>query len=567
MGTAVTIDGTNYTATDLPVSFLWTRGSVHTFSFASTISMNSTERYAWNTTTGLSTAQSTSLNTTSSGIVVGNYKIQYRATFGETGVGSDYNGPVVIIDGTHYALTALPVTLWWDKGSFHSYSFVSPFAVSSTEMYVWNSTSGWPYLKQYSWLHWFTGPFEAPVGIVGNYILQYAVRFAQSGVGTDFTGTVVTIDGISYEVSDLPVSFWYDSGSTHTFSFLSPLIVNSSTEYIWSTTTGLSTAQSSNSFQVTGPGSIIGNYYETTGVVGITGYKLVFKETMNNTLSVPVIIDYSWSFSVEKWNGTQWEATAISGSSPPASYAINALTTVDLPYYIYLLNSSGPNAVAWGEWLEISFIFHWTYSSGISYSTSYASELNVHPADVTGAGSVTFPYLGAVGSASGLDLHLLATYWLQSVPSGTDPTSDLARADIGDFGSVSGLDLHILAHFWLLSWADTPPTGTDPSAVTVNGSNSEAASQTQQYYLTITTDFGTVDPASGWLDLGSNATMQTAPSARCDILSALILFLPMHRRYVLFCKYHEALPNARARQYVPVRTDQLTLKNLEDFDP
>jgi len=202
-----------------------------------------------------------------------------------------------------------------------------------------------------------------------------------------------------------------------------------------------------------------GVVWAQAGEVGITGYKLLFEETMNNSLSSQETISYYWNFTADKWNGTQWVATGISGSSALAGSTIGALTTVDLPYYVYHLNSSGPNAVAWNEWLEVSFTFHWTYG-GTGYSTAYTEELNVHPADVTGAASVTFPYLGAVGSATGLDLHLLGLYWLQSVPSGTNPTSALARADIGDFGSVSGEDLHILAQFWLLSWKNTPPSST-----------------------------------------------------------------------------------------------------------
>jgi hypothetical protein len=247
----------------------------------------------------------------------------------------------------------------------------------------------------------------------------------------------------------------------------------------------------------------------TSGVVGITGYKLVFEETLNNTLTVPATVDYYWSFSVDRWNGTQWVATAISGSSTPASYTINALTTVDLPYYVYRLNMSGPNAVAWNEWLNVSFTFHSTYSS-TTYSNRYTAELNVHPADITGAASVAFPYLGADGVVNIKDAALVGAYWGLSVPSGTDPTSDLARADIGDYGVVNIKDAAIAGAEWGNTWTNTPPTGTDPSAVTMNGSISGATSLTHQCHLTVTTNLGTGGPASAWLDAGSNVTIQAA---------------------------------------------------------
>jgi hypothetical protein len=136
-------------------------------------------------------------------------------------------------------------------------------------------------------------------------------------------------------------------------------------------------------------------------------------------------------------------------------YPIPANTTVDLPYGVYVLNSS---SVQWGDWLKIGYTFYWTYSSTM-YSVAYMAKLNVHPGDVTGAAPVTFPYLGATGAETGVDFHLLASEWLDAVPPGTDPTSDLARADISGVGVVTGLDFHILARNWLLSWTNTPPPG------------------------------------------------------------------------------------------------------------
>ena len=91
-----------------------------------------------------------------------------------------------------------------------------------------------------------------------NYQLQCLVTFAQSGVGTDFTGTVVIIDGANY-VSNLPAEFWLDKDSTHSFAFQSPLMVGTDKQYVWVSTAGLSTLQSG-SITVSTSGSITGNY-------------------------------------------------------------------------------------------------------------------------------------------------------------------------------------------------------------------------------------------------------------------------------------------------------------------
>jgi hypothetical protein len=42
-------------------------------------------------------------------------------------------------------------------------------------------------------------------------------------------------------------------------------------------------------------------------------------------------------------------------------------------------------------------------------------------------------------------LHILATYWLETVPPAP------ANVDIGGYGIISGKDLHTLAQHWLES--------------------------------------------------------------------------------------------------------------------
>lgn len=92
------------------------------------------------------------------------------------------------------------------------------------------------------------------------HIHTYEITFNQSGVGSDFAGAVVAIDGTEYNVSMLPVSFLWNSGSTHIFEFNSPLVVDQNVkQYVWANTTGLITAQSG-SITVSGSGDVTGNF-------------------------------------------------------------------------------------------------------------------------------------------------------------------------------------------------------------------------------------------------------------------------------------------------------------------
>jgi hypothetical protein len=97
--------------------------------------------------------------------------------------------------------------------------------------------------------------------VTANYAVQYAVIFDQTGVGSDFGGTVVTVDSSGYTASSLPTApFWWDKNSIHTFAFQSPLVVTANAkQYNWTSTTGLSTLKSG-SITVTTFGSVVGNY-------------------------------------------------------------------------------------------------------------------------------------------------------------------------------------------------------------------------------------------------------------------------------------------------------------------
>jgi len=78
--------------------------------------------------------------------------------------------------------------------------------------------------------------------------------------------------------------------------------------------------------------------------------------------------------------------------------------------------------------------------------------LHFHPADIAGASPVVFPYLGSDGICSIKDATLIGLYWMQTIPAGTDPTSNKARADINGDGIVSIKDATLIGLFWMRTW-------------------------------------------------------------------------------------------------------------------
>ncbi|MEM2995279.1 MAG: PKD domain-containing protein [Candidatus Bathyarchaeia archaeon] len=186
--------------------------------------------------------------------ITANYKTeyaQYAVSFTQTGLDSSAVGVVLTVNGDVKTFSDLPFTIYVEYGTIITYSYSSE---------VSSATDGKRFV-----LTGVTGPespinVTGPVMVIGNYKTQFEITFDQSGVNPDFAGAVLIVDGTEYGVSVLPVSFWWDANSIHNFAFQSPLVVSvNSKQYVWTSTTGLSTLQSG-SITVSASGSVVGNY-------------------------------------------------------------------------------------------------------------------------------------------------------------------------------------------------------------------------------------------------------------------------------------------------------------------
>jgi hypothetical protein len=189
-------------------------------------------------------------------------------------------------------------------------------------------------------------------------VTQYKITFNQTGVGSDFTGTVLVIDGkYNYGVSALPVSLMLNIGSTHKFAFQSPLVVPpGGKEYDWKSTSGLSTLQSG-SITVTAPGSVIGNYVGGVHDVAVTnvvadrtwvyqGLAANINVTVKNNGDYPETVNVTLYYNVTagKIVGTQnitllvgesktllfvWDTTGVPNCH---NYTLTAVATIPADY-------------------------------------------------------------------------------------------------------------------------------------------------------------------------------------------------------------------------------------------
>jgi len=201
-GTILTIDGIAYS--NLPQTFNWVPGSVHTLTASTTVSAGSSKRYSFLSWKG-GVVGSTYTVPSSASTVVSNFKTQYRVTFSASNVGTDYTGAFVKVDNTFYLMISNPKSFWLDKGSTHSYSFSSPLNVGSNKRYLIVSTSGLSTLR--------TGSITVANSgsIISSYKTQYLLTLNISPSTLDVSKITMSPAGGNKVSGTGYVSCWYDS--------------------------------------------------------------------------------------------------------------------------------------------------------------------------------------------------------------------------------------------------------------------------------------------------------------------------------------------------------------------
>jgi len=366
-------------------------------------------------------------------------------------------------------------------------------------------------------------------------LIQYGITFGQSGIGTDYPGTVLVVDGVNYPKADMPRTFSWDTGSVHTFEFLSPLLVTAnSKQYVWTSTTGLS-SQRSGSITVSSAGSITGNYKTqyyltvssprgTTGGQGwydsgTTAYATVTPLTVAGAPGVQYVFT-NWSGDA---TGTTSPSNPITMNSPKAATA-NWKTQ----YYFTITSGYGsPNPMS-------GYV-----DSGTVVTASVTSPSSGPP----GTRYVCIGWIGtgdvpASGTSSSVSFTLTQpssitwnwkTQYLLNV--GTDPTGlspQPTRNPPGEQGSSWWYDAATMVtltaqpitgytfSYWDVGGA-SQGSGVNPITISIGMPLAATAhySQIIQYTLTITsTTGGTTNPvpASYTYDAGTLVSVLAAPN-------------------------------------------------------
>src|SRR5437899_6043658 len=185
--------------------------------------------------------------------ITGTYKFQFQLTFAQSGIGADSTGTVVTVAGNPKTAGDLPFSAFYDPGVTVTYTYADPVA---------STVAGQRYA--------LTTPATSPASpitvsgaatITGTYKVQVQLTFAQSGIGADSAGTVVTVAGNPKTAGDLPFSAFFDSGATVSYAYADPVASTvTGKRYALTTPAATPAATPATPMTVSGAATITGTY-------------------------------------------------------------------------------------------------------------------------------------------------------------------------------------------------------------------------------------------------------------------------------------------------------------------
>ncbi|MDG6931777.1 MAG: hypothetical protein JRN26_02980 [Nitrososphaerota archaeon] len=244
-GPVLVVNGTSYSANQLPLSLKVAYGDELDFQWLSPITVSNGVRDIWNSTAGLSGSRSGTMVAMHSGWVNATYKTQYALTMKSSPANGGTTTPQT---GTHWLYPLASVSIsetpsighyfegWSGTGS-GSYSGSSPSAIIR---------------------------MNSPITETANYGTIYVrLSFEQSGLNSSAHGTVLSVsyDGYAYSIgySSLPYSITVPYGTNVSFSYQPSVAGSNYYRWVWNSTSGLAGVQAGTITAKTN-GTVTGNY-------------------------------------------------------------------------------------------------------------------------------------------------------------------------------------------------------------------------------------------------------------------------------------------------------------------
>jgi hypothetical protein len=460
------------------------------------------KRYKLDSVSGNSTAASHDFGAITGPITeTGTYKTQYYFT-----VNSPYDSPT----GQG----------WYDNGSTAASSVTSPVSDGLGTRYVVTGYTGTGSAPSGSG-NSVSFTITEPSSVTWNWKTQYLLTFAQNGLESDASGTVVTIFGTDAKTIDqLPNSTWVDSGSLVAYNYSN--IVRSSQEGKRFSLINVTGPESP--ITVAGPTNVTGNYaiqYQVTFSVSPTGSGETSPSGTDwydagKVLSISATPNPGYVFSHWSAIGT---ISITNPSSASTTATINGPGTITanfapIPIVSITITSNPPGAgfIKVDDMLITTpATFDWTIGS-----THKLEALSPVPG-ATGTRYVWMSWSDGgerihnytvPSSSETVTAYYKTQYYLTVLsPYGTPGGAGWYNAGEAAYATVTPLTVggspgtrYVFTH-----WSGDASGTTSPSEqIIMNAPKTAIANWKTQYYLKVLSDYG-ITYGEGWYDKGTMA--------------------------------------------------------------
>jgi len=296
----------------------------------------------------------------------------------------------------------------------------------------------------------YEGAYVDSVSLDGTAVEYYVT------VNTDPPGRTFTSDGTPYSNA---VTFIWTAGTTHTIATTSPQ-VSGTTRYVWSSWSD---------------GGAMSHTVIATGEMTYTAY---FGTEYQHTVSTsPSGRSFTIDGSPYSSSQTQWWA---SGSSH--TIGTTSPQTAGTTRYIYS---------SWSDGGAISHSVSPTSAGDYTatFNTEYQLTVTKNPAQANGDIKLGSTWYNGVSTASA---------WFSS---GASPAIEVTTPD------TSGGSRYVFG-----SWSGDKTGSTNPTTIAMNSAKSVTANYNTQYYLTVSSSYGS-PTGEGWYNAGSTASFSVTTPA------------------------------------------------------
>jgi hypothetical protein len=520
-GTVITVDGTPIAYGSLSYVKWMNYGAATTFTYASTVASSNAHQRFTLTSSVASPQTITGPTTISGGYTLGYY--QALVTFNPTGINGSATGTIVTVDGTAVSYASLPYTKWVDIGGSITFTYTS--TVTSN-------------IDHYQFI--LTNTYSSPQTITGTtslnaiYVLsayEKQITFAQTGLDSSAQGTVVTVNGVPKTYAQLPYSYYANIGDTVTYSWATPITSNLHDHQQFTLTTNIN---SFSPFTVSGTQTVTGayalSYYQYSVTVSQSGLD---STVGTNTIVTVDGVAKTWSAlssgSYIYWVNTgssvtyTYSSTITSSTTgkqflsyyatPPVTLTIYSNTQISNTYLTqYYLNVTSPHSSGLGSgWYNAGSQATCTVAQ-ISVSGSTNTQYAFASWTGTGTGSYTgtnsYPTFTMNAPITETAVWVTQYYVLidgvyaTSTGSGWYTAGTTASFSVANATGSGGVRVGFSS--WTGVGSGSYTGSLQSSSCTVNAPITETASWVTQYYLTVSSPYGTTT-GTDWYTNGATA--------------------------------------------------------------